>query len=372
MFSKKQKNELITLVVDVGSSSVGAALVSASKEAQAKVVYSTRLSCPVPDSAGADRNYYITAVSQTLEQVMKTVLDQHHPIHGYHIIFSSPWYSSQTNVTRIDHNSPALISRHAVEKLVDESEQKFISESGANSEVVEHRVIRTKINGYETADPYNKKTKSAELTFYVSLIAKDILEAVRRIIEKNFHSRNSEISSFSLAAFSALASIVPEEKDLLIIDVRGEVTDISVVIDAALMKTSSFPQSKNGLIRTIASGLGQSPEAALSMIDLAYRGSGDATAEANVAKFAEAFKQEWLQEYNKTIQDLSTAFALPQRIFILADDDVDMFFERVLSETRNYGNLLTLKHLDLQKIIDPASVPTDPFLALESIFVTIV
>jgi cell division ATPase FtsA len=306
-------------------------------------------------------------MSSALETAITAAAANRVTVHKTHIIFSSPWCTSQTKVIKKEYDLPISVTRHTIEQLAKEAEDKFAAESKSDGGMIEHRIICTKLNGYQTSDPYNKKARSVEVVFLGSTVAKDVLESVHRIVGKYFHIRNNETSSFSLAAFSAISGILPAERDFLIVDIRGEVTDLSLVTDGVFTKNLSFPQGKDELVQVVANNSGQSQAAALSAINVAYRGDAQAATQTEMEKFAGTFKQTWLQSYTKALQDIS---AQSVTLFLIADSDVEMFFEKILNEAKKEGNLYLLKHLNARSFIDPSSVSSDPFLALESIFVT--
>lgn len=356
----------VSLIIDIGSSSVGAALVSASKGVAPKILFSTR--APIALQNNSDRKDSLAAMVSALDPAIKAVSDKHIPAHKSHIFFSSPWYVSETNILKTDHDAPVTITRHAIEQIAKEAEKNFVAGSKSDGEVVEHRIIRTRLNGYETQNPYNKKAKSVELAFYISIVNRDVLESVRRVVGKYFHIRNNEVSSFPLAAWNTISRILPAERDFLIVDVRGEMTDVSLVTDGALIKNLSFPQGKDSLIKSVVDGSGQSPTAALSLLDVALHEHGGPAVQNDVMRFTETFKQAWTESYIKTLQSMSVV----PTIFLTADSDVEIFFENALNEVKNGSSLHPIKRLNFAEHLDASSVPTDPFLALESIFVTII
>jgi cell division ATPase FtsA len=373
MFFKQKKNGEVTLVIDIGSSSVGAALVLISKEVVPKIFFSTRLHIALQNESEKSRS--LTAVTTALESVIKTVAAEHSVIHKTHIFFSSPWYFSETKIIKNEYDSPTLITHHTIDQITKESERKFVENSKSSGEIVEHRIIRTRLNGYDTSNPYNKKAKKVEVTFFASMVAKDVLESVRRIIAKHFRVHRDDVSSFALAAFNSISGILPSERDYLIVDIRGDVTDVSLITDGALIKSVSFPQGKNNLIQNVANNSGQSQSAALSLIKVAFHNDSDPGVKIDVQKNAEKFKQVWLELYAKTLQEITGGGAdviLPQTIFLMADSDIDMFFENIGNEIKNNGDIRSLRHLNFRDYVETSSVPTDSFLALESIFVTMI
>lgn len=366
MFFTKKKSGEATLVVDVGSSSVGAAIVLVSKSITPEILWSTRL--PIALQNESERGRSLTAMLQTLESVMQAVVAEHKHIHKTHVIFSPPWYVSETNISKISYDAPKLITRGVIEQLTKEAEKKNIEDFSSKGEIVEHRIIGSRLNGYNTSNPYNKKARSVEIAFFVSAVAKDVLESVCRVVGKHFHIKSGDVSSFSLVAFSTISKILPNEQDYLIVDIRGEETDLSSVINGVLMKSSSFSQGKNALVQTVIGSSGQSPAAALSLISTTLHGNSESSVQADITKALETFKQAWLQDYTKTSQDMPTA----PTFFLMADSDIELFFENILNEIKNDGKLHLLKQLNLKDHVKGSSVLVDPFLALESIFVTMI
>lgn len=373
MFFTKNKSGEVTLVVEVGSSSVGAALVSASKGVAPKVLFSTRQPVAMQDGDGKSRS--LTTILSTLESVLKLVSAEHVVVHKTHVIFSSPWYVSQTKIVQKNYDKPTSINHRIVEQITGEIEKKFSEELGPSKVLVEHRVVRAKLNGYLTSNPYHKKTKIFELAFFSSAVDKDVFDSVHNLVAKYFHIRNNQVSSFSVAAFSTISGVMPNERDFMIVDVRGEVTDVSLVSDGALIKSLSFPQGKNALIKAIADSSGQSPVTALSMFNVVKDGVSDAKTQSDIAKFTAGFKQNWLQAYSQTCKDLSvgtSVMIISQPIFLIADNDIETFFEQILNEAKTENVIHKLKHLNLKDYLESTSVLSDYFLALESIFVTMI
>ena len=383
MFLSHSKKEEVVLVIDIGSDSVGGSLSLLSKDQAPKILYSFRSAIVWHEPP--EKGYFLIGITKALEHVIKNIAGRglrflpagHHKIHRSHLVFSAPWYVSQTKVFKIEREQPVLVTQDFVDKLFKDEVDKFTNETQAaahsqifqNLQVVERRIIRARLNGYEVADPFHKKAARIEVTFFVSLISKDILEATRKIIDGHFHIKHSEVSSFPLVAFNAFTSVMPKTQDFLIVDVRGEVTDISLVSNGALLDNVSFPQGKNGLVRTVADGLQQSFHTALSSLKIALHNNGTQASRDSVNKFAEAFKTVWLDSYNKTVQSSTANSCAQKTVFLIGDSDLEIFFENIFKEMGNIAELHPLKKTDLKKYIDMSSAFNDPFLALETIFV---
>ena len=376
------------MIVDIGSDSVGGSVVLLSKNNAPKILYGFRSTIVWHDPP--EKGRFLSDIKRALEHVVKNITGhglryisnahnlKHIKIHRAHFIFSAPWYVSQAKVFKIDREPPFLVNQDFVDKLFKDEIQKFTDEAQnkvhsqifQNLQIVEKRIIRTRLNGYETPDPFGKKANHVEITFFISLISKDILDSVRDIVGGHFHITHTEISSVPLAAFNAFSGLTPNAQDFLILDVRGEVTDVSIVHNGALVESVSFSQGKNALIRSVAEGSQQSFNLAASSLNIALHGKGTTKFQTDTNKFTDNFKNIWLDSYIKTVKDLALKRINPRIVFLVGDMDTEVFFENCLKNLENPPEVHPLKRADLRKYVDISSVFSDPFLALETIFVS--
>ena len=387
MFLSHSKKEEVVLVIDIGSDSVGGSLSLLSKDQAPKILYSFRSTIVWHEPP--EKGHFLIGITKALEHVIKNVAGHsvrvlphtsfgHLKVHRSHIVFSAPWYVSQTKVFKIEHKQPILVTKNFVDKLFKDEIEKFTNEAQTtansqifqNLQVVERRIVSTRLNGYEVSNPFDTKANRVEVTFFVSFVSKDILDATRKVIDTHFHIKHEEISSFPLAAFTAFSGFMPKIQDFLIVDVRGEVTDLSVISNGTLLENTSFPQGKNGLIRTVADGLQQSFHTALSSLKIVLHKNGTSALQESVNKFVESFKLVWLDLYVKTLPSLAVGDNAAKTIFLVGDPDTEIFFENILKEVKNFPSVHPLKKADLKKYVELNSNFNDPFMALETIFVS--
>ena len=374
MFFSHKKRADIVLAIDISSGSVGAAVVELREADAPKILYSSRL--PITTSLFQNRKHLLFAVSEALEHVITQV--EKHTVHlGYygkirrsHIVFSSPWYKFETKVLMIKHKSPIAVTHEVINKVIKTEEKRFAAEvqlSGA--EIVESRIIRTRLNGYDTPNPYGKKSANIEITFFVSLISKDILDETRRVLGSHFQHEKIEVSSFSLAAFTAIGGLMPDARDFIIVDVRGEMTDVSVVRDGSLYSSISFPNGRNGLIRVVAETTKNSLHGALSSIITASHGHLRPSLHMVLNNAIEPWKKLWLQSYTDAVKNIMSGVVAPKTIFLMGDSDTEVFFEKILVDMNYDATVYPLKKTDLSSYVEMTPAFHDPFLALETIFI---
>ncbi len=87
---------------------------------------------------------------------------------------------------------------------------------------------------------------------------------------------------------------------------------------------------------------------------------------------AEKFKKIWIDSFNNAILEIYGRPSVPETIFLISDLDVEVFFDKMFAELNQNQTVHLLKNLNVKNFLDKNSVPTDQFLALESIFVTMI
>jgi len=298
-------------------------------------------------------------------------------IHRSQVIFSAPWYTCETKTVKVEHESPIVVTAELLDKILKDEMEKFATETQdrarskitQNLQVIEKRVISTRLNGYESSNPFGKKATRVELTFFVSLVSAHVLSAIQKVIDSHFHISQAEMSTFPLAAFTVFTGSLPKLKDFLIVDVRGEVTDLTLVQDGILMDNVSFSQSKNSLVRSVSDNLQQSFHGALSSLKIVLRNHGTAKFQDGIGKLIESFKTAWSDLYIKTIRDMLAEKGVPKTVFIIGDLELEILFENIFKSMKNVASIHLFKKSGLAKYVDVDSVSSDPFLVLETIFV---
>ena len=155
---------------------------------------------------------------------------------------------------------------------------------------MEKNIIQTLLNGYNVNKPYGKETNRIDITLFMSMISDEIRRKVRDIIEKIFNTDNILYNSFALASFSVTRDVFSAEKDFLLMDISGEVSDIMLIRDDVIVKTSTFPLGSNFLIRKTAEALNIIPEEAHSLIRLFFEQKGLNTEHQDIRKALIAIK----------------------------------------------------------------------------------
>jgi len=383
IFSKSEnKNDKPILVFDIGSSSVGGAILKMKKNQTPRVIFSTREPIILEKEMQADRFLLLTtrALEIVAGRICKTKIGQ---VENIFCVLSSPWYASQTRIIKFEKNIPFLFTSKLADSLTkkeigffEEENNKKLSNTKDKICLIEFKNMKVMLNGYQVSNPFNKKIKKLEMIVSMSMSSHQVLEKMKESLLRHFHSEDIKFSSFGMASFTAVRDIFSEEENFFLIDIAGEMTDISVIKEDVLAESISFPLGRNFMIRKIANKLNCDLNEAKSFISL-YK---DEHAEKNIEKKLEPIMQklktEWLEEFQKSLLSLSKNSSLPSTIFIMADEDLMEFFSKIIKVEQFNQYLLTeskfkIVFLNTQNlhglVAFNSGVERDPFVILETI-----
>jgi hypothetical protein len=379
----KNKDEL-GLVFDIGSSSVGGSLFVMQKSNVPKIIYSTREPITIEKNMDFDRFFSLTLKS--LETVTNKIckMGLGAPKNVF-CVLSSPWYMSQTRTIIFKKNTPFIFNQKLADTLFQKDIKSFEEECtkeyiDTKNKVlpIELKIMQIMLNGYVVSKPLDQKTTEIEMTVFVSISGEHVLEKIKETIGKHFYSQNIKFSSFAMASFAVVRDLFADQSNFLLIDIGGEVTDVSMIKKDILRSSISFSLGRNFLIRGVASVLDCSINEALSYLSLYKDGHIGDSALIKIEPVINKLKAEWLTEFQESLVNLSNDISIPATIFLTVDQDLSNFFtETIKSEQFNQYTLTESKfrivflgnHTLANVVSFNSGVIRDSFLTIEAIFI---
>ena len=379
----KNKNKLV-LVLHVGSSNVEGALFWTQESGVPRIIFSATEPIVLEDKIDVDRFLILTmqALDMVVKRISKSGMGTPKDIF---CVLSSPWHVSQTRIINFKKNTPFIFTAKLAEDLVQKEIRLFEDEHLSKKEdtdlinrTIELKNIKTVLNGYETLEPLNQKTKELEMIIFVSVGEEKVLKKIENIVSNYFHFEKIRFSSFLLSAFTVVRDMHIEQENFLLLDVGGEVTNISMVKKNILRDSISFPMGRKFLIRGVASKLKCTLSEANSLISLFKDGHAEASVAEKMSMVMDELKKEWLVEFQKSLANLSNDISIPSTIYLTADKDLaDLFSETIKAEQFNQYTLTESKFsivfLDIQLFHNIAvfadSLVNESNLILDSVYI---
>lgn len=381
--NSKKKDELI-LVLNIGSSSVKGALFYVQNSGVPKIIFSVREPIILEEKADVDR--FLPLMLKSLEIVVDKVYKKGlgAPSRAFCILLS-PWYVSQSRVINFKKNTPFEFTSKLADDLIqkevgflkDEFFKKY-SHVGNDIRLIELKNIKITLNGYETPKPLGKKARELEMTIFISMSEETICRKIEHTILKHFSFKEIKFSSFTMASFAVVRDMYAHQENFLLINVGGEITDISMVKNNVLRESNSFPLGINFMIRTVSSTMKCTLSEAKSLISLFKDGHATVSTVESLEPIIKKLKSEWLVKFQESLANLCNDISIPAMIYITMDKDlVDFFSEIIKTEQFNQYTLTESKFqiifLNVQNLHGIAVFERDAifnaFLAIDSFYI---
>ena len=335
IFHSKETQDL-TLLFDIRSSSIGASLFSVQKTGVPKILFSIRE--PVTQNEAVSVDKFLIATMKSLDIVAGKAFKAGVGVpKNIYCILASPWYVSQTRIINLKKETPFVFSQALADDLIKKEMEKFKEEhlekyvkAKQEIRVIELKNIKTILNGYETHNPIDQKVQEAELTLFVSMCPEQVLKNMEEVIRKYFHQKLIRFSSFTFASFAVMHSMFRDQSNFLLIDIGGEVTDISMVKRGVFSESISFPMGRHFIVRGVAEALPCSAHEAESYLSLLSASHADPATEKKLTEIVNKLKIEWLKNFQESLANLSRDISVPYTIYLSADSDSLHFFGQVI------------------------------------------
>ncbi len=396
-FSNRGYDETLVLLVDIGSASVGGALVKIEKGRAPHIIATVRKNISFQEVLSSAR--FLVAMNHALDQVLKDLQSTMRPARDSggsgqtmkplgspaHIFcsLSSPWFVLKSRYLNILRQQEFEVTEEVLNEFVNEDIVRLKEElkeilPPKDVKIIEKKIIQMKLNGYDIKSPYGQKTSRMEILMTVGVSSGKVIESIERKLRSVFHAKEVNFGAFPIAAFSAIRDIFPTENDFLFLDITGEATDVSLVNDGLLMGTVSFPRGGNFFTREISAQMRTVHEEAATLFAMFLRDELETTKHSKVSAIVTHAEGEWVSNFEKALSTLSGNGVLPNKVFFTTDVHLAPLFSMLASRysgtektESSMNSLQAAQYLDQFVVAKFVSFETnvirDPFMVVEAL-----
>src|SRR3989344_692836 len=379
------------IIFDIGGTSVGGALVLLSPGERPFIVHGTRRWLRPLEEVSMERlagllETAVEAVAEDLLSLGKKRLaaagwNGRFPRTPYCFV-AAPWYASQIDTVRIHHDHPFAVTHGMIERVLEKEKKAITARVGGEGThspfvALENQILSFSVNGYETDAPYGQSGNDLEFSLYTALAEEKTLARFSGRIMRVMHADEIKTHSFLLAFFSAIRDSEGVAEDFLLVDVSGEVTEISVVRNNRLTASVSYPLGRNFFARTLAREAGVSFDEAFSFLAVHTKEEGN---DALAARFRPALLQlesQWMKQFEESLTHIAGEAFLPHSVFVAADSVVSPWVKRGIQNEELYQYTLAAKPFVVNvadatalapRVVFGPGVEKDPFLMIDALF----
>ncbi|MEI7709564.1 MAG: hypothetical protein WCI76_02515 [bacterium] len=384
IFSHNKEKGKLVLVFYIGSSSVGGALFLTQKSGIPKIIFSVREPISLEKDIEAGRFFTLTiqALNLVVSTIHKSGLGAPSEIY---CVLSSLWYVSQTRIVKLEKNTPFIFNAKFADELMNKEKALFVEEyatkyanSGIKTRIIELKNIKTMMNGYETTNPLNQKALDLEMSLFISMSEEETLKKIEETIGLHFHPRGIKFFTFTFASFAVVRDMHLKNEDFLLVNIGGEVTDISMVKKNILSESVSFSLGVNFMIREVAAHSSCSLSEAKSCISLLKDDHATSAVTTKIAPIINKIKMDWLTRFQASLANLSNDISVPSTIYLSVDKELATFFEEIIRNEQFNQYTLTESKFEIIYLstemfhgmaVFEENVVRDLFLIMDAIYV---
>lgn len=380
----KKDTDTLAAVFHIGSSSVCGALFWMRESGIPKIVFSVKE--PINPEEKLETKKFMNLTTKALDVAAEKISRSGMGVpKKIFCVLASPWYVSESRTITFKQDIPFIFNTKLADDLIKKEIKSFEersipkyqkAEGGART--IEIKNLRTMLNNYEVLDPCNQKAKELEMAIFISLCGEEVLSKIEGIIERHFGHSEVHFSSFLMASFTAVRDMNAQQNDFLLVDIGGEVTDITMVKKNILRESASYPIGRNFMIRGLSSALRSSLEKAKSIFSLYKDGHVESKLLNKLKPAMDRLKTEWLKNFQSSLASLSSDISIPSAVFITIDKEFENFFAEIIkTEQFNQYTLTESKFqiifLNTEKLHGAAlfeeNVIRDTFLIIDAIYI---
>ncbi len=311
--NKKSASEK-SLLIDVGTAFITAGVLSMGGQNGPELSHVER------QQLGSGSETSRESMAQLLDESLKILLQKYEKVHlkEVRVVVAAPWHEARIRTIVSHSEKPALISQKTVEKAIEQYKNEAPPKTGNVD--IEALVMHVKINGYSTALTKPILGSSLELHYFESEMQQMVAEKIRTAALRAFPHAVVSFHSFPLVSSVALRSL-SEETSFVVLDVAGEVTEVSVLYEDGIHHLSTIPQGYYGIARSVATKDAPLPD---TLSRLALYARNELTGEEQTSlkeKFEKAF-DEWVAQFETTLKSAAEIVPIPQTLFLISDRDV--------------------------------------------------
>lgn len=380
------------LVVDMGSASVGAAVVVLESGSVPSIVYRTRVPLAIRDRLSWDQ--YARTMSSYLSQAILRV-SKHaerrlkqagapRSYSGIQVMFASPWFTTSIHTVTEQFPAPQPVTEALLTEITENAVEAFQKEAADvlqsrafsdGARVIEHERTGIRINGYQVEDPYDKEANDLTMTLFLSAVPDAVSQHVEQTIGEYADISDMTMRSQSYVTSTVITSLLPIS-EAFFIDVGGDRTEVAIMQETQLRHVYSFDVGVNDLVRAVANVFGTGNELAASYLRLHESGFGDETFSQQVEKAVSGAIEQWQAEYKKVRASMKSEGFGSRRGFVLTYGTGGDRFRRSAEEhhtsEQNAPDLYALNQENLAPFVSLRDDRQfDSHLVMEALFVAL-
>lgn len=355
MFFAPKNKKLTGVVFDIGTASVSATLFEIKERGTKPNILNTfRRFHKI--SLRHDATHFSKSTVSQFSAVLKDISEFTGGMMPelYVIGLSSIFYLGKTERMYDKRSKPGVITDADVKNLVERGRQKFVGDLGRDDIVVFETVLmKSKLNGYPVEEPSGKFAEEIELWVHFAATSKELSDRFHEIIRSFKKNADIHFSTFPIVSWSLMRVNIFPEHSVLLVDVGGEITEVTFLIDGVITEVISLPFGVLNILLRIAESEHVELENALSLLKTFTQGALTNETQARIRAMIKKELTGWEEIFERVWQRASRDAMINIKMFFLGGG-------AMISDLKN-AVTPPLLHPDLARGLDVVVISPDAF-----------
>ncbi len=328
-FQKKKIGSRLVLTLDIRSSSIGGAVSRIYEDNRPIEIISSIRDFFYFDEI-TDTDSFVTRAEISLNKVLDQLIHKEkytETIESVNIFYGAPWYKNliENFKTEINAARPILFTKKYLDKIL----KNTTKELPEDQMIIDRELLAIFLNGYYTKNPFDKEAKSVDLSFYFAVLNDKVKNNVTNIIKKFIKVKNINHHSHTIAFYNLLKNVIHPPESYVMLDISGEVTEISIIKHEHLLKIISVPHGNSYFVRKMMAKTGHDFMTCLNEMKTKN-------------KLLESIAiDEWRNDISKEVI-ASKIHSLPSTVYVSTADETRNFTRDLLSNIEVYFSTLKM------------------------------
>lgn len=370
--------ESLTLAVDIGSGSVGIALVHHTDDnATSSVLWTHREYTGINDTVKRPTiNVIKTALLNAfLEFDMsgRQSMPEHlsaRDIVTTQVLINAPWVLTITKTVTYSQEHSFNVTDNLIQQIIEAAHKETAAAMKELPNADELITIQSKpmtivANGYQITSWEKATARTLRVDLATSLTHISLLEVIKEMHEKTLPATNLQVHAHTTALYACLRTLHPEITESCLLNITTEATEIAIVRNGTIQYITSIPSGTYTLARKLADKTGSLTEEAYSYLKQPYE---DLVSNVTAKNIITAYESDLTVAFKETGDTLT----IPRTIYVHIDQAIhEAFLEAITRAAKDSTGLAHAAHYLTGEILGTKQHSSDTAMQVAVLFSTL-
>ena len=326
-FSSLHRGTLMA-VFDIGSGSVGGAIVE--ERGQRPLLIHTSLRLSVPHEKRTEEQL-ATVIAQKTAEVAEKLLTMHakskapqKSIRECLVVVHVPWVHSFTHVLE----APLKAETRVIEDMIVQLSHKALPKKAEDEriETFEKSVVRVELNGYPTSNPIGKKAKHIGVVVLETEMLQQMKKRLTNSLGATFPGVTLLFRSSTLVDSTLMRRRAPQLAHFTIADVTSEATSITIIRGGVVVDQRIVPVGFRSILRTISKEKGSTEDDIQSRIRMLMKDMCSTDECRSLTSSLDAVGAQFTKDFGNVFAEMGKVRKLPNTLVVRCHPDLLKWF----------------------------------------------